>query len=138
MKSEEEIVSGFVEIDPKDNFKSIKETLTRMGVPSGKKPELYQSCHILHKKGKFYIVHFKEMFLLDGKETSLDDMDIKRRNKIANLLQEWNLCTIKNPEKVTEQCGIKSLLVIPFSDKMNWSLVSKYTIGKQKNISKLV
>lgn len=132
MFNEQTIVDQFIEIDPKENFSAIKETLTRMGVPSAKKPELYQSCHILHKRGKFYIVHFKEMFLLDGKTANFDDMDIKRRNKVASLLHEWGLCVVKDPSKITDQCLPTALVVIPFAERTNWALIPKYSLGRPK------
>lgn len=132
MYDEKELLESFIEINPGDNFRSIRETLTRMGVPSGKEPKLFQSCHILQKKGKYYIVHFKELFMLDGKPSNFEEMDKQRRNKIASLLEEWGLCTIVDHSKVEDQCPAKSLLVIPYSEKLNWQLCPKYSIGKPK------
>ena len=132
-EKEQELLKTFIEVDVKDNFKTIRETLTRMGVPSGKEQKLFQSCHILHKKSKFYIVHFKEMFMLDGRSTNFDEMDRQRRNKIASLLEEWGLCTVKNPDMIEDRCLPRSLMVIPYSDKINWTLCPKYNIGTKKS-----
>ena len=127
----------FVEIKLKDeeDFLIIKETLTRIGVASPAKHELFQTCHILHKQGKLYIVHFKQMFALDGKPTNFDEEDKSRLNGIINLLAEWGLIEVVNPDMVKTpepmQVG-KKLKVISSKDKVNWSLKPKYNIGKKK------
>jgi len=116
-----------------DDFLKVRETLTRIGVANKQANTLYQSCHILHKRGNYYLVHFKEMFLLDGKPSSLDDNDIARRNKICDLLQQWGLITVVNPESIKEQINMSQIKIIPFKDKGNWTLVAKYSIGNNKN-----
>lgn len=114
----------------KDDFLKVKETLTRIGVASRKDNTLYQSCHILHKQGKYYITHFKELFALDGKETDFSENDISRRNTIANLLAEWGLVTLANSEKSSAPIApISQIKVISFKDKDKWNLQSKYNIG---------
>jgi hypothetical protein len=130
------ITDDFVEIELKEqeDFLKIKETLTRIGVASRKEKTLYQSCHILHKQGKYYIVHFKELFLLDGKNSSLTDNDIARRNTIIKLLEEWDLLKIKNINVVDELVApLNQIKVVPFKEKNEWNLVAKYTIGKRSN-----
>lgn len=132
----EDLLNSFIWVTLKEeqDFLKIKETLTRIGIASYKEPKtLYQSCHILHKQGKYAIVHFKEMFALDGKQTNFTDEDRFRRNMIANLLQEWNLCTINNPSKIESSTQSLTVKVIPFKEKNSWVLESKYSIGKQKN-----
>jgi len=115
-----------------DDFLKIRETLTRIGVSSKKNQKLYQSCHILHKKGKYYIVHFKELFMLDGKPSNFDAVDVARRNTIANLLEEWELLTIVNPGMTEEPvCSINQIKIISHSEKGNWELVPKYNIGRR-------
>lgn len=130
----EDLVANFVEIRLLDdqNFLKIRETLTRIGIPSKKEKVLYQSCHILHKKGRFYIVHFKELFKLDGKDSSLDQTDIARRNTVAHLLQDWGLCVVVDPAKAQPVEQNNSLSILTFSEKKNWKLVPKYNIGKKK------
>ena len=114
----------------KDDFLKVKETLPRIGVASRKDNTLYQSCHILHKQGKYYITHFKELFALDGKETDFSENDISRRNTIANLLAEWGLVTLANSEKSSAPIApISQIKVIAFKDKDKWNLQSKYNIG---------
>lgn len=128
---ERDILKDFVEIQSvnEDEFLTIKETLTRIGVPSYNTRTLFQSCHILHKKNKYYICHFKELFKLDGRPTNISYEDVLRRNAIANRLQAWGLCKIKNPE-ITKNDSTKSRLkVVKFSEKHKWNLESKYTIG---------
>lgn len=117
-----------------DNFLLVKETLTRIGVASKKDNTLYQSCHILHKQGKYYIMHFKELFLLDGKKnTDFSDNDRARRNTIANLLEEWGLIEIVDKDKTEEPIvPISHVKIIPFKDKTNWTLLAKYSIGTKK------
>tara|TARA_Y100001963_G_scaffold121606_1_gene170326 strand:+ start:28 stop:441 length:414 start_codon:yes stop_codon:yes gene_type:complete len=113
-----------------DDFLKIRETLSRIGVASRKERKLYQSCHILHKQGRYYIVHFKELFALDGKQTNLSDNDIARRNTIANLLRDWGLVTIMgNSEPVAPLSQIK---IISFKEKNEWILETKYNIGKKR------
>jgi len=122
-----------VTFDDKENFLKIKETLTRIGISSKKDNTLYQSCHILHKKGKYYIVHFKEMFLLDGLDSEISENDMARKNKIALLLQEWNLLKIVKQLKESEPiASINQIKIVPFKDKKDWNLVCKYHIGSKK------
>jgi hypothetical protein len=117
--------------DP-DAFLKIRETLTRIGVASTKDLTLYQSCHILHKQGRYAILHFKELFALDGKETNLDLADLGRRNAIARLLEEWHLCTILNPAICAGNFApLHQIRIIPHREKSQWQLVVKYTIGKK-------
>lgn len=128
-------LNDLVEIRLKDNedFLKIKETLTRIGIPSSQDKTLYQSCHILHKQGKYYIVHFKEMFLLDGKASDFTEDDRARRNTIANLLHDWELYDLVDYEKtVSPVVQIKDLKILPFKEKSEWKLVAKYQIGKKK------
>ncbi len=120
-----------VTLDEPDSFLKVKETLTRIGIPSFKDKKLYQSCHILHKRGKYYIVHFKELFALDGKASSLSQEDIERRNTIANLLEDWGLVSLVDPAKSDIEAPISTIKIVPYKDKHNWSLESKYTIGNK-------
>jgi len=123
-----------VTLKAEDDFLKVRETLTRIGVSSKKENKLYQSCHILHKRGKFYIVHFKELFALDGLPTDIDDTDIGRRNTIANLLEEWGLVDIVDSKKAAEPIvSLAQMKIIPHKDKSNWELVPKYHIGRKKN-----
>jgi hypothetical protein len=112
-----------------DDFLKIKETLTRMGVASNRDKILYQSTHILHKQSQYYIVHFKELFALDGKPTNLTKSDIERRNAIVNLLQEWKLLTIVKPDLLVPMGNVGQFKIISFKDKVDWQLVPKYNIG---------
>lgn len=132
------IFSGFgVEIllPDADSFLKVKETLTRIGVAAKKDNTLYQSCHILHKQGHYSILHFKELFALDGKPTDISDNDIARRNTIASLLEEWGLVKIVEPDLMQENFApLSQIKIIAFKEKQNWGLVSKYTIGKKKRI----
>lgn len=122
-----------ITLKAEDDFLKVRETLTRIGVSSKKDNKLYQSCHILHKRGKFYIVHFKELFALDGLPTDIDDTDIGRRNTIANLLEEWGLLNIVDSKKASEPIvSLAQMKIIPHKDKQNWELVPKYHIGKKK------
>jgi len=122
-----------VELFEEDDFLKIKETLTRIGISSRKEKKLYQSCHILHKRGKYYIVHFKELFALDGLPSNISDEDIARRNTIANLLEEWELCEIVDPDKTEDPVlNIKQLKVLPHKEKKDWELCPKYHIGKKR------
>ena len=116
-----------------DDFLKVKETLTRIGVSSRKENKLYQSCHILHKRGKYYIVHFKELFALDGLPTNLSDEDIGRRNTIANLLEEWELLEVVDPDKSEDPLTpINKIKILPYREKGDWELCPKYHIGKKK------
>ena len=125
-----------VTLGEKDDFLKVRETLTRIGVASKKDRTLYQSCHILHKQGKYYIVHFKELFALDGKETDLTENDIARRNTIVNLLAEWELVKIVNKEQTKEPIvSMSQVKIIPYKEKDEWNLVTKYSIGKKLNTS---
>ena len=115
-----------------DDFLKVRETLSRIGVASRKERKLYQSCHILHKQGRYYIVHFKELFALDGKETNLSENDIARRNTIANLLDDWDLVEVLgNAEPVAPLSQIK---VLSYREKDEWTLETKYNIGKKKEV----
>lgn len=115
-----------------DDFLKVKETLTRIGIASRKTKILYQSCHILHKQGKYYIVHFKELFALDGKPTDFSDSDEGRRNTIVNLLAEWGLIKIATPDKTKEPVTpLSQIKVLPYKEKSEWELVTKYNIGKK-------
>jgi hypothetical protein len=122
-----------VQLSEKDDFLKVRETLTRIGIASKKEPKLFQSCHILHKQGHYYVVHFKELFALDGKPTNFSEEDIGRRNTIANLLSEWGLVKLVNPEKSSKPLTpINLIKIIAFKDKDKWELVTKYNIGKPK------
>jgi len=143
--NEEAILASFVEVElerDEDNrcdeaFLKIKETLTRIGIASHKEKTLYQSCHILHKKGRYYIVHFLEMFLLDGKESHFSEEDMKRRNTIATLLEEWGLLKVIDKEKVKDQTTLERIKIVHYKDKSSqdnlngWNLKSKYNIGNK-------
>ena len=121
-----------VKVKNPDDFLKIRETLTRIGVASRKDKTLYQSCHILHKQGRYFIVHFKELFALDGKKANLSDNDVQRRNTIANLLAEWGLLDLVNPEVTKEPVApISQIKVLPFKEKNEWNLTAKYNIGKK-------
>lgn len=131
----ENLLSTFIEIkiEEQSDFLKIKETLTRIGIAAANKKTLWQSCHILHKKGKLYIVHFKELFALDGKQTDFDQADIGRRNTIVRLLENWKLLTIVNPEQCNEPLApLFQIKVIAYKDKPNWQLIPKYSIGNKK------
>ena len=119
-----------VGLNEPDDFLKVRETLSRIGVASRKEKKLYQSCHILHKQGKYYIVHFKELFALDGKETNLSENDIARRNTIAKLLSDWGLINIIS--ELTECAPLSQIKVISFNEKSEWNLETKYNIGKKK------
>jgi len=127
-------LSKFVEVSlgEQDDFLKVRETLTRIGVSSRKEKVLYQSCHILHKQGKYYIVHFKELFALDGKPSNISDNDIERRNAIANLLEEWGLIKILNRGVMEEKIApLHQIKIIAFREKDQWDLIAKYNIGKK-------
>ena len=121
-----------VKLNEPDDFLKVRETLTRIGVASRKERKLYQSCHILHKQGKYYIVHFKELFALDGKNTNFSSNDLQRRNRIAKLLSDWGLIGIVNESQVEELAPLNQIKVLSFKDKGDWTLESKYNIGRKK------
>lgn len=122
-----------VSLNEPDDFLKIRETLTRIGVASRKDQKLFQSCHILHKQGRYFIVHFKELFLLDGKPSSLLENDVQRRNTIATLLADWGLVSIVNPESAKDLAPLRQIKVIPFKEKSQWELCPKYNIGNSNN-----
>ncbi len=117
-----------------DDFLKVRETLTRIGVASRKERKLYQSCHILHKKGKYYIVHFKELFALDGKQTNISENDVQRRNRIARLLSDWGLIEIVGTVNDDNLAPLNQIKVLSYKDKGEWILESKYNIGKKKTV----
>jgi len=116
-----------------DDFLKVRETLTRIGVASRKEKKLYQSCHILHKQGKYYIVHFKELFLLDGKKGNLSLNDVQRRNRIVQLLGDWGLVSISSKESIADVAPLSQIKVLAYREKSDWTLESKYNIGKKKD-----
>ena len=127
-------LTQFVEVslNEQDDFLKVRETLTRIGVSSRKEKVLYQSCHILHKQGKYYIVHFKELFALDGKPSNISENDIQRRNAIAKLLEEWGLIKILNPKILQDNIApLHQIKIISFKEKDDWQLIAKYNIGKK-------
>jgi len=115
-----------------DDFLKVRETLTRIGVASRKERKLYQSCHILHKQGKYYIVHFKELFALDGKATNLSLNDVQRRNRIIQLLSDWGLVSVVDSDKISDVAPLNQIKVLAFKEKDEWTLESKYNIGRKK------
>ena len=121
-----------VTLNEPDDFLKVRETLTRIGVASRKDNKLYQSCHILHKQGRYFIVHFKELFLLDGKKSNLEENDIARRNTIAQLMSDWGLITIYGKTKIEPLAPLRQIKIIPFKEKSNWELCPKYNIGNVK------
>ena len=121
-----------VELREPDDFLKVRETLTRIGVASRKEKKLYQSCHILHKQGKYYIVHFKELFALDGKKANLSLNDVQRRNRIVQLLGDWGLVTISSKESIADVAPLSQIKVLSYKEKGDWTLESKYNIGKKK------
>ena len=124
-----------VTLKDEDDFLKVKETLTRIGVASRKDKTLYQSCHILHKRGKYYIVHFKELFALDGKNTDFEDNDLGRRNTIARLLEEWGLIEIVREEQVEAPLApLSQIKIISYREKDEWELTAKYNIGKKRDV----
>ena len=129
--------NDMVEVNLKepDDFLKVRETLTRIGVASRKEKKLYQSCHILHKKGQYYIVHFKELFALDGKRVNLSENDIQRRNRIIKLLSDWGLVEIVNDQYVSDAAPLSQIKVIAYKEKGDWTLESKYNIGKKRQES---
>ena len=129
------LIDNFVEVllKDQDDFLKIRETLTRIGISSPKERKLYQSCHILHKRGKYYVVHFKELFALDGKSTNFSEDDQLRRNTIANLLAEWELLTLVKPISEDQLCPLNQIKIISHKDKRDWELVAKYNIGNKRS-----
>jgi len=119
-----------------DNFLKIRETLTRIGIASRKEQKLYQSCHILHKQGRYFIVHFKELFALDGKESNITSNDVERRNTVAGLLQDWGLLSIVHPTKAEPKVSLSQIKVVAYKEKDQWELVPKYNIGKKVTVTK--
>ena len=122
-----------VTLNQPDDFLKIRETLSRIGVASRKDKTLFQSCHILHKQGKYYIVHFKELFALDGKKATLVENDVQRRNTISVLLQDWNLLSIVKPEAAENKAPLSQIKIIAFKEKNEWNLQAKYNIGKKQS-----
>lgn len=139
MENENDTFLGYgveVLLEEPDAFLKIKETLTRIGIPgisSAKDKKLYQSCHILHKRGKYAIMHFKELFALDGKYSSLNEEDIARRNMIAHLLEDWGLLTVINSKLIESTASLSAIKIVPYKEKHNWTLEAKYTIGAKKH-----
>ena len=121
-----------VNLKEPDDFLKVRETLTRIGVASRKEKKLYQSCHILHKKGQYYIVHFKELFALDGKKANLSDNDVQRRNRIIKLLSDWGLVEIVKDDSIKGVAPLSQIKVIAYKEKGDWTLESKYNIGKKR------
>ena len=121
-----------VTLNEPDDFLKVRETLTRIGVASRKEKKIYQSCHILHKQGRYYIVHFKELFALDGKHANLTQNDVQRRNRIIQLLSDWGLITIMNVSKITDIAPLNQIKVLAYKEKHEWILETKYNIGKKK------
>ncbi len=120
-----------VTLNEPDDFLKVRETLTRIGVASRKDRKLFQSCHILHKQGRYFIVHFKELFLLDGKKSNLEENDIARRNTIAQLMSDWGLISIEDNAKVEPLAPMRQIKIIPFKEKTQWELCPKYNIGNK-------
>ena len=130
-----DVIKSLVEVTlpSDDSFLKVKETLTRIGVASRKDRKLYQSCHILHKQGRYYIVHFKELFMLDGKVNNFDDEDKGRRNAVVNLLEEWNLINVVDHSQIEDPVApLSQIKVLAYKDKDQWELIPKYSIGKKK------
>lgn len=120
-----------VSLNEPDDFLKVRETLTRIGVASRKEKKLYQSCHILHKQGRYYLVHFKELFALDGKHANLTVNDVQRRNRIARLLSDWGLITLVDEDSATDIAPLNQIKVLAYKDKNDWILEQKYNIGKK-------
>ena len=121
-----------ITLNEQDDFLKVRDTLTRIGVASRKEKKIYQSCHILHKQGRYYIVHFKELFALDGKHANLTQNDVQRRNRIIQLLSDWGLITIMNVSKITDIAPLNQIKVLAYKEKHEWILETKYNIGKKK------
>lgn len=124
-----------VTLSEPDDFLKVRETLTRIGVASRKEKKLYQSCHILHKQGRYYIVHFKELFALDGKRANLTLNDVQRRNRITQLLVDWELIAVVKPEAIEDVSPLNQIKVIAYKEKSEWTLEAKYNIGKKKVVA---
>jgi hypothetical protein len=124
-----------VTLSEPDDFLKVRETLTRIGVASRKEKKLYQSCHILHKQGRYYIVHFKELFALDGKRANLTLNDVQRRNRITQLLVDWELITVVKPDAIEDVSPLNQIKVIAYKEKDEWTLEAKYNIGKKKVVT---
>lgn len=116
-----------------DDFLKVRETLTRIGVASRKEKKLFQSCHILHKQGRYFVVHFKELFLLDGKKSNLESSDLERRNTIATLLSDWGLVSIVNRTQAEDKAPLRQIKIVSYRDKSEWELCQKYNIGTNRN-----
>ncbi len=123
-----------VTLNEPDDFLKVRETLTRIGVASRKEKKIYQSCHILHKQGRYYIVHFKELFALDGKHANLTQNDVQRRNRIIQLLCDWGLVTVLNADKISDIAPLNQIKVLAYKEKNEWILETKYNIGKKKKV----
>jgi len=123
-----------ITLNEPDDFLKVRETLTRIGVASRKEKKIYQSCHILHKQGRYYIVHFKELFALDGKHANLTVNDVQRRNRIIQLLCDWGLVSVISPEKVTDIAPLNQIKVLAYKEKHEWVLETKYNIGKKRKV----
>ena len=123
-----------VTLNEPDDFLKVRETLTRIGVASRKEKKIYQSCHILHKQGRYYIVHFQELFALDGKHANLTQNDVQRRNRIIQLLSDWGLITVLSPDKITDIAPLNQIKVLAYKEKGEWILETKYNIGKKKKV----
>ena len=121
-----------VSLSEPDDFLKVRETLTRIGVASRKERKLYQSCHILHKQGRYFLVHFKELFALDGKKTNFTVNDVQRRNRITQLLSDWGLVSVVEAERIEDIAPLNQIKVLSFKDKDDWILESKYNIGRKK------
>lgn len=135
MKEQKPSVGIEITLETPDSFLLIKETLTRIGIPSKKNKTLFQTCHILHKQGKYFIVHFKELFLLDGKTADISEDDYRRRNTITKFLNQWNLCSILNKGDIEFLSAASEIKIVPFKEKKEWTLLAKYTIGNRpKNL----
>ena len=124
-----------VHLSEPDDFLKVRETLTRIGVASRKEKKLYQSCHILHKQGRYYIVHFKELFALDGKHANLTSNDVQRRNRITQLLSDWGLIEVVKADSISDIAPLNQIKVLSFKEKDEWTLETKYNIGKKKTTS---
>ena len=121
-----------VRLKQPDDFLKVRETLTRIGVASRSDKKLYQSCHILHKQGRYYIVHFKELFLLDGKDSDFSENDLQRRNRITKLLSDWGLVDVVDEEQINNIASVSQIKILPHKEKGEWTLVPKYSIGSKK------
>ena len=131
----EDVFKGYgieVELTDPDDFLILRETLTRIGIPSSTEKKLTQSCHLLHKRGRYAIMHFKEMFGIDGKKATIEEDDLLRRNTVAFLLEDWGLCKILNPVSIKNRLELSKIKIVPFEDKKSWDLVPKYHFGTSK------